>query len=190
MVETSLDKKIFVYVAVGILIAMLGVIVVLPSSGIFKNMFTPNASTPTALTSVMTEVKPLDIKFNGSSIVSVGDRDAMIETKFNLTNPNDNTLIIEMVTYDIYANGVVIGHGQYGQRYDGTWESSSYLPLTQHNSEIITVDTKIINDGNNPQIWSALQNHAAAFRFNGTAYYSTHSAFAGQAYTKDFDFLQ
>ena len=101
MVETSLEKKIFVYVAVGVIVAMLGVIAILPSSGIFKNMFTPNANTPSALTSVMTEVKPLDIKYNGSSILSVGSRDATIETKFNLTNPNDNTLIIEMVTYDI-----------------------------------------------------------------------------------------
>ena len=185
-----MEKKIFLYAAVGVIIAILGMVAILPSSGILKNMFTPNENTPTALTSVMTEVKPLGIQFNGSTISSVGNRDATVEAKFNLTNPNDNTLIIEMVTYDIYANGVTIGHGQYGQRYDGTWESSSYLPLTQHNSEIITVDTKILNDGNNPQAWSALQDRATKFRFNGTAYYSTHSAFAGQSYTKDFDFLQ
>jgi LEA14-like dessication related protein len=185
-----LEKKIFVYVAVGVIVAILGVVAVLPNSGILKHMFTPNANTPSALTSVLTEVKPVDIQYNGSSIISAGDRDATIETKLVLTNPNDNTLIMEMVGYEIYANGVMIGHGQYGQRYEGSWESSNYLPLTQHNSEEITVDAKITNDGNNPQIWSALHNHNVKLRFAGTAYYSTHSAFSGQSYSKDFEFSQ
>ncbi len=191
MIKTSLEKKIFVFAAIVVIIAILGVVAVLPSSGILKNMFTPNANTPSALTSVMTEVKPIDIQYNGSIITSIGNTNAVLDTKFNLTNPNDNTLIVEMISYDIYANGIVIGHGQYGQRYEGTWESSSYLPLTQHNSEIVSVDTQLVNDGNNPQIWSALQNNTGVkFRFNGTAYYSTHSAFSGQSYTKDFDFTQ
>ena len=186
-----MEKKILVYVAIGVIIALLGIVAVLPSSGIFKNMISHNANMPSALTSVMTEVKPITIQYNGSSILSVTNRDATIETKFNLTNTNDDTLIIEMLSYDVDVNGITIGHGQYGQKYEGaSSESSTYLPLTQHNSEIITVDTQLLNDGNNPQVWSALQNHAAKFRFNGTAYYSTHSAFAGQSYTKDFDFLQ
>lgn len=190
MVKTSLEKKIFVFAAIMVIVAIIGVIAILPSSGIIKNMFSPNANTPSALTSVMTEVKPIDIQYNGSTMTSIGNTNAVLETKFNLTNPNDNTLIVEMVSYDIYANGIVIGHGQYGERYEGTWESSSYLPLTQHNSEIISVDTQLTNDGNNPQVWSALQNNAVKFRFNGTAYYSTHSAFSGQTFTKDFDFSQ
>ena len=190
MVKTSLEKKIFVFAAIMVIVAIIGVIAILPSSGILKNMFSPNANTPSALTSVMTEVKPIDIQYNGSTMTSIGNTNAVLETKFNLTNPNDNTLIVEMVSYDIYANGIVIGHGQYGERYEGTWESSSYLPLTQHNSEIISVDTQLTNDGNNPQVWSALQNNAVKFRFNGTAYYSTHSAFSGQTFTKDFDFSQ
>lgn len=190
MVQGSLEKKIFVYIAVIAIIAITGLVAVLPSSGILKNMFAPNSNTPTALISVLTDVKPIDIQYNGSSILSVGERDATIETKFNLTNPNNNTLIIEMVGYDIFANGVQIGHGQYGQRYEGSWESSNYLPLTQHNSETITIDAKITNDGNNPQAWSALQNHNVKLRFTGTAYYSTHSAMSGQSYTKDFDFSQ
>lgn len=171
------------------MVAILGVVAVLPSSGLFKNI-TTNANMPSALTSVVTNVKPIDIQYNGSSILSVESRAATIETKFNLTNPNDNTLIVEMVSYDIYANGIQIGHGQYGQRYEGSWESSYYLPLTQHNSEIITVDAQIQNDGNNPQTWSALQNHAVKLRFAGTAYYSTHSALSGQSYSRDFDFSQ
>ena len=183
-----MEKKILVYVAIGVIVAILGVVAVLPSSGLLKNMMPHNINTPSALTSVLTEVKPLDMQYNGSSVLSVTNRDSTIETKFYLTNPNDNTLIIEMLSYDVYVNGVLIGHGQYGQKYEGTSDSSTYLPLPQHNSETITNKAQLINDGNNPQVWSALQNGTGQIRITGTTYYSTHSPFAGQSYSKDFDF--
>ena len=183
-----MEKKILLYAAIGVLVVIFGIVTVLPSSGFFKNMMSHNVNTPSALTSVLTEVKPIVMQYNGSSVLSVTNRDAIIETKFNMTNPNDDTLIIEMLSYDIYVNGVPIGHGQYGQKYEGASESSTYLPLTQHNSEVITNKAQLINDGNNPQVWSALQNGTAQIRINGTTYYSTHSPFAGQSYSKDFDF--
>jgi LEA14-like dessication related protein len=183
-----MEKKILVYVAIGVLVAILGIVTILPSSGLFKNMISHNVNTPSALTSVLSDVKPIVMQYNGSSVLSVTNRDAVIETKFNMTNPNDDTLIIEMLSYDIYVNGVPIGHGQYGQKYEGASDSSTYLPLTQHNSEVISNKAQLINDGNNPQVWSALQNGTAQIRINGTTYYSTHTPFAGQSYSKDFDF--
>ncbi len=185
-----MEKKVLVYVAIGVLIAILAVVAILPSSGILKNVIPHNINTPSALTSVLTEVKPLDVQYNGSSILSVTNRDATIETKFNLTNTNDNTLIIEMLSYDVYVNGIQLGHGQYGQKYEGSSESSTYLPLTQHNSETITNKAQLTNDGNNPQAWSALQSDTGKIRIAGTVYYSTHSPFAGQSYSKNFDFTK
>ncbi|MDE1769411.1 MAG: hypothetical protein KGI28_02505 [Thaumarchaeota archaeon] len=185
-----MEKKILVYVAIGVIIALLGIVAILPSSSLFKNMMSHNANVPSALTSVMTEVKPLTIEYNGSSVLSVTDKDATIESKFNLTNTNDDTLIIEMLSYDVNVNGVTIGHGQYGQKYEGASDSSTYLPLTQHNSETISVQAQIINDGNNPQVWSALQSGTGNIKIQGTAYYSTHSPFAGESYSKDFNFTK
>ena len=182
-----MDKKIVVYIAIGVLVAILSMVIVLPNAGL-KNFASNNSNTPSALTSALSEVKPLEMNYNGSSVSSITNRVATIETKFNLTNPNDDTLIIEMLSYDIYVNGVSIGHGQYGEKYEGASDSSTYLPLTQHNSEIITNQAQLTNDGNNPQIWSALQSGTAQIRINGTTYYSTHSPLAGQTYSQDFDF--
>jgi LEA14-like dessication related protein len=181
------EKKVLVYVAIGVVVVMLGIVAILPSTSL-KNVISHYINKPSALTSVLTEVKPLDMQYNGSSILSITNKDAIIETKFNMTNPNDNTLIIEMLSYDVYVNGVSIGHGQYGQKYEGASESSTYLPLTEHNSEIITNKAQLINVGNNPQVWSSLQNGTGQIRINGTVYYSTHSPFAGDSYSKDFDF--
>lgn len=185
-----MEKKILIYVAVVGLIAVLGIAVFLPSSGILKNMISHNGNTPSALTSVISEVKPLDLQYNGSSVKSVTNRDAIVESKFNLTNPNDNTLIIEMLSYEVYVNGVLMGHGQYGQKYEGASDSSTYMPLTQHNSETITNNAQLHNDGNNPKTWSALQIGNGKIGISGTAYYSTHTPFAGQSYSKDFNFTK
>jgi hypothetical protein len=95
-----------------------------------------------------------------------------------------------MISYDLYVNNNQIGHGQYGQKYEGASESSTYLPLTQHNSETITIKAQLINDGNYPLTWSALQSNTGKIRITGTVYYSTHSPFAGQSYSKNFDFTK
>lgn len=69
-----MEKKILIFVAIGVIVAILGVVAVLPSSGLLKNMISHNANTPSALTSVLTEVKPIDIQYNGSSVLSVTNR--------------------------------------------------------------------------------------------------------------------
>ncbi len=183
-----MESRILLYIAIAAIVGIIGVVAVLPNSDMFKNMISHNPNTPSALTAITTESKPVDIVYNGTTILSVTDRNATLESKFTLTNPNENTLIIEMVSYDIYFNGVNIGHGQYGQRYEGTWESSYYLPLTQHNTETISNTAQIQNDGNNPQTWSSLQSGKGKFKIMGTIYYSTNTAFSGQGFSKDFEF--
>lgn len=183
-----MESRILLYIAIGVIVAIIGVVAVLPNSDMFKNMAPHNQNTPSALTAITTVSKPIQIEYNGTKILSANDRNATMETKFTLTNPNDNTLIIEMVSYDIYYNDLVIGHGQYGQRYEGTWQSSYYLPLTQHNTETISNDVQIQNDGNNPQFWSSLQAGQGKFKITGTIFYSTNTAFSGQGFSKDFAF--
>ncbi len=172
------------------MVAIIAFIAVLPGTTFLKNMIPQNSNLPSALTAITADIKPIEIKYNGSSVLSITDRNATVETKFNLTNPNTTTVIIEMVSYDIYADGVQVGHGQYGQRYSGSWESSYYLPLTRQNSETITNNAQLQNDGNNPQVWSALQSGSAKIRISGTAYYSTNTAFSGQSLNSDFNFTQ
>jgi len=183
-----LETKVLVYIAVGAIVAIIAVIATLPGTGLVKTLIPQNQNVPSALTAITADIKPIQIQYNGSSISSVTDRDATIQTKFDLTNPNNTTVILEMISYDVYVNGVQMGHGQYGQRYEGSWESSYYLPLTQHNSETVTNNAQLSNDGNNPQIWSAMQSGSANIRINGTAFYSTNTAFSGGSYSTSFDF--
>src|SRR5207245_9423528 len=95
---------------------LINTISVPPTSGIIKNILTHNQNMASALTAISTEIKPLDLKYNGSSVLVITDRDATVETKFSVTNPNNTTVLLEMINYAIYANGVLVGHGEFGQR--------------------------------------------------------------------------
>jgi len=185
-----LGSKVVVYAAIGIIVAIIAVIAILPGSGIIKNIIPQNKNMPSALTAISTEIKPLDLEYNGSSVVTITDRDATIETKISVTNPNNTTVLVEMINYGIFADGVLVGHGEFGQRYEGSLESSNYLPLVEHNTEVVTNKAQLHNDGNNPEVWSALQKGTAKITVSGTAYYGTNTAFSGQNLSSDFNFTK
>jgi LEA14-like dessication related protein len=118
-----LETKVLVYAAVGVIIAIIAAIALLPSSGLIKNLIPQGPNVPTSLTAISAQVKPITIRYNGTSALSVSDRNATLQTNFYITNPNKTTVILEFINYDLYADGVLIGHGQLGQRYEGSWQS-------------------------------------------------------------------
>ncbi len=185
-----MEKKIVVYAAVIVIIILIAVIAILPSSGVIRNLVPQGPNVPTSLTAISTQIKPIIIQYNGTSTVSVSNQDVVLQTSFYITNPNNTTVILESINYDVYANGILIGHGTLGERYEGNWQSSNYFPLVEGTSSNISSKSTIQNTGNNPEIWSALQNGTAKLTVLGTAYYATKNAFSGQDFTLDFDFTK
>jgi hypothetical protein len=185
-----LEKKVLVYVAVGVTAVLTAVIAALPNSGIIKNLVPQGPNVPTSLMAISTQVKPITVQYNGTSTLSVSDLDAALQTNFYITNPNNTTVILESINYVVYANGVLIGHGQLGERYEGSWQSSNYIPLIEGTSTNISSKTTIQNMGNNPDVWSALQKGTAKLTVTGTAYYATKNAFSGQDFAQDFNFTK
>jgi LEA14-like dessication related protein len=185
-----LDAKIILYVAVAVVIAVIAAFAVLPGSGLMKNLVPQGPNVPTSLTTVSTQVKPLSISYNGTSIVSASERTATLQTNFYITNPNNTTIIFEYMIYAISDDGTVIGHGQVGQAYEESWEGSNYYPLVAGTSSNMGNATIIENTGNYPQIWSELEKGTAKITVSGTVYYAIKDAFSGSDYTQDFNFTQ
>lgn len=183
-----LDTRILLGGVAIVIIAIIAVFAFLPGSGIMKNIVPQGSDVPSSLTSVSAQIKPLSISYNGTSVVSSSEKDATLKTNFYITNPDTTTVILESVTYDIYANGMVVGHGQIGQRYEGSWESSYYYPLVAGTSNNISDNADITNTGNYPDVWSALQKGTAKITVSGTVYYATKTAFSGSDFTQDFNF--
>ena len=185
-----MEKKIAVYAAVIVIIILVAIIAVLPGSGMIKNLIPQGPNVPTSITAISTQIKPITIQYNGTSIISVSNNGASLQSNFYITNPNNTTIILESINYDVYANGILIGHGSLGERYEGNWQSSNYFPLVEGTSSNISSPSTIQNTGNNPDLWSELQKGTAKLTVNGTAYYATKNAFSGQDFSTDFDFTK
>ncbi len=162
-------------IAVGVLVAIIVVVALLPTS----------ISKP-----VSTEIKPVVVTINVTSVLSSTDKEAIIDTKFNVLNPNNVTVILETITYDLYENGVLVGHGQIGQRLEGAWESSNYYPLVEHYTNQLDGKVTIENTGNNPELWSALQKSDTKWNVMGKAFYNTNTVLGGHPGSVDFNFTQ
>lgn len=183
-----LDTRILLGGVAIVIMAVVVVFAVLPGSGIMKNLIPPGSNVPTSLTAVSTQIKPLSIFYNGTDVVSSSEKDATLKTNFYITNPNTTTVILESINYAISADGMIVGHGQIGQRYEGSWESSYYYPLVAGTSSNISGSDDIKNTGNYPDVWSSLEKGTAKITISGTAYYATKTAFSGSDFTQDFNF--
>jgi len=175
--------------AVGILIAITVVVAILPSSGFLKNFVQEN-QVPGGLKAASTEIKPIVVTINKTSVLSFTNRESIIDTKFDVLNPNSVTVILEAITYDLYENGILIGHGQIGERLEGALESSNYYTLVEHYTN--QLDGKVIleNTGNNPDLWSALQKNDAKWVIMGQAFYNTNTVLSGQPGSVNFNSTQ
>ena len=176
--------------AVGILIAITVVIALLPSSGFLKNFVQENPQVPGGLKAASTEIKPVVVTINRTSVLSATDKEAVIITKFDVLNPNDVTVILEAITYDLYENGVLIGHGQIGERLEGALESSNYYTLVEHYTNQLDGKVTIENTGNNPELWSALQKIDTKWNIVGQAFYNTNTVLSGQPGSIGFNSTQ
>lgn len=177
----------------GIAVAVLGAIIVfiaiLPSPGILKNI-SNKIPLPEQLKTISAEVKPPEIKLNDVSILSVSEREVTLGLKFEVSNPNDIPLLLEMISYDIYESGVKVGYGEIGERLSGEITSSNYFTLLRDHSTTIASKAVIKNTGNTPEFWDTLQKGVPKWRIDGKAFYSTSSAFTGQAGSTSFDFTK
>lgn len=184
----ALDARIILGVVAVAVVAIIAVIGTAPNTGLLKSFMPPDTTTPSSSTSTSDQLKPLSILYNGTSIVNATEREAKIKSNFYITNPNTATVILEAISYDISANGMVIGHGQIGQRYEGSWESSYYYPLITGVPSNIDNTANIQNTGNYPDLWSALQNGTVKFRISGVVYYATKTVLSGSDYSENFTF--
>ena len=75
-----MEKKIVVYAAVIVIVILVAIIAILPNSGVIKNIVPQGPNVPTSLTAISTQIKPITIQYNGTSVVSVSEQDAILQT--------------------------------------------------------------------------------------------------------------
>ena len=185
-----MNPKIFVGVAIAVLIAVLGGILLMgPSMGGIAQDETINP------TEIAPQVKPLEIELDDISVAKISERSATIKIAFKISNPNERSMIIQTMDYQLfeigYSESEQISGGQIGSRPEGMVEfGSNYYTLLGENSILLKDTISLKNTGNTPELWAALEDNTATWRVSGDVFYNLSSMTSGQENELHFDFTQ
>ncbi|WP_255458256.1 hypothetical protein [Nitrosarchaeum sp. AC2] len=142
---------------------------------------------------ISAQIQSLNVELDDISIKEVTPRGATIEISFKINNPNSNSVIVQVMDYQLfetgYSNVEQISGGQIGSRPEGMVEfGSDYYVLLAENSIILKDKIQLKNTGNTPKLWSDLENDTAKWRVTGTVFYNLSSMTSGQENTLHFEF--
>jgi len=189
------NSKIFVFVAVIALAAALGMILLSGSSSVINSPENTNQEIKSEISQepISSQIQSLNVELDDISIKEVTPRGATIEISFKINNPNSNSVIVQVMDYQLfetgYSNVEQISGGQIGSRPEGMVEfGSDYYVLLAENSIILKDKIQLKNTGNTPKLWSDLESDTAKWRVTGTVFYNLSSMTSGQENTLHFEF--
>lgn len=170
----SINKKI-IFSAIGI-IAVAVVIMILSQGSNFK--FNQEA---------VTEAKDLEISLKNVSITNIDNNNIKVNPIFNVYNPNQGTLILENIHYNVNLQNTRIASGDIGQRPEGFVDSSAGIYPIIGNGTVTLKDEKTIQKDNRIEnVWNKIIDETSSFQVNGSFAYRQTSSF--QAFGGEIDF--
>lgn len=184
-----MNPKIFVFVAVVALAAILGV-VLFGSSTIFEPS-SPQSTTPNP----PMQLEPITVELADISTIEINERSATLEIAFNLKNPNETSVLVQVMDYQLYetdfSESVQVSGGQIGNRPEGMIEFGNNYYVLLGNASLLLKDKIILNNsGNAPEFWSVLEDNSAKWRVTGDVFYNLSSMTSGQENTVHFEFTR
>ena len=183
-----MNPKVFVGVAIAALAVVLGGILLV---GPTIDPQSPQMSGSPDIPAVM----PLEIELEEITVSKISERSATIDVAFELRNPNDRSMIVTTMDYQLYETGYSqseqLGGGQIGHRAEGMVEfGSNYYTLLGGNSIILRDEIILRNTGNTPELWSALGSDTNTWKVSGVVFYNLSSMTSGQENELFFEFVQ
>ena len=172
-----MNPRIFVGAAASVLIAIL-VVFWLFASDIEGGFFSPSTQ----------EVLPLEIELFDFSVLEVAEKRATLEIKFKVSNPNFKSVMLQHIKYSVYHNDVRIAVGEVGTAPEGFLASPNYFIILNERPSLIGEKFTIMNTGNTPELWEALNKNELNWRVSGEAFFNLSSITAGQENILKFDF--
>jgi len=176
------NPKIFVGAAAGVLVVIL-VMFTLTGTSVVSDVeggfFSP---------STQQQVLPLEMELFDISILEVTEKQATLEIKFKVTNPNFKSVMLQHIKYSVYHNDARITIGGLGTTPEGFLASPNYFIILNERPSIIGEKFTIINTGNTPELWETLTKNELNWRVSGEAFFNLSSITSGQENILKFDF--
>ena len=176
-----MNPRIIVGAAAGVLIVIL-VLFTLTGTSVVSDVgggfFSPSTQ----------QVLPLEIELFDISILEVTEKEATLQLKFKVSNPNFKSVMLQHIKYSVYHNDARITTGGLGSAPEGFLASSNYFIILNERPTIIGEKFTIINTGNTPELWETLTKNELNWRVSGEAFFNLSSITAGQENILKFDF--
>jgi LEA14-like dessication related protein len=131
---------------------------------------------------------PLEFELDHITILDVDNKAAVIEVEFIVTNPNFKSVILQVITYDLYENDIRVAISQIGERPVAMLEGSNYFTLLSERPTSLKDTVIIKNTGNTPEFWDALINDTPEWKIKGEAFSNLSSITAGRENENTFEF--
>jgi len=177
------NPRIFVGAVAGILIAIIAVFTLTGTSVISDvegGFFSPSTQ----------EVLPLTIELFNFSVLEITEKQATLEIKFKVSNPNFKSVMLQHIKYSVYHNDARIAAGEVGTAPEGFLASPNYYIILNERPSIIGEKFTITNTGNTPELWEILTENELNWRVSGEAFFNLSSITAGQENILEFDFSE
>jgi len=184
----TMNPKIFVGIAVGVLALILGGILLMgPTMIVPSEQGTGNQSIPQAI--------PLQIELEDISVEKISERSATIDISFKISNPNTRSFIVQTMDYQLfetnYSESEQISGGEIGSRPTGMVEfGSNYYTLLGENSIILRDTITLKGSENTPELWAVLKDDNPSWRVSGDVFYNLSSMTSGQENELHFEFTK
>ena len=176
-----MNPRIFVGAAAGELIAII-VVFTLTGTSIVSDVeggfFAPSTQ----------EVLPLTIELFDFSVLEITEKQATLEIKFKVSNPNFKSVMLQHIKYSVYHNDARIAAGEVGTAPEGFLASPNYYIILNERPSLIGEKFTITNTGNTPELWETLAKNELNWRISGEAFFNLSSITAGQENILKFDF--
>ena len=182
-----MNPKIFVIAAIVGLVAVIGGIFL--SGSTLENLASPQPER------VVSTIQPVAIELDDISVQNISERAATIEIAFKLSNPNTTSIIVQTMDYQLFetdfSESKPIAGGQIGSRPEGMVEFGSNYYSILSGAEIVLRDkVELKNNGNIPELWSALEADTAKWRVTGDVFFNLSSMTSGQENEIHFEFTK
>src|SRR6187200_630157 len=176
-----------IYAAGGAIAAVAIAIFLVISSGIFGNGnfhgqvgFNQNA---------LKDAQAIKLSIKNISGKQIDNKTADIQVVFDAYNPNRGTVILEAITYNLFANGIRLTSGDIGAKLEGFIASQEGVYPIIGNGTVTLKDTQAVQqNGLTADGWSKVVNSKASYIINGTYSYKQTSSLQATGEDKDFKF--
>ena len=180
-----MNPKIFVGVAIVIVAIIIGAVAFSGQSIINDTsdggiIASPNNPPPSIL--------PLTVDLEKLEITEIDENAAYIDVKFKISNPNQRSVILQLVKYQVFEGDLRIHAGQIGDRFEGFVEGSNFYTVLAGSHTMLSDTIVIQNTGNTPELWETLNNNTPDWRVSGEGFFNLSSMTAGMENNFTFEF--